>query len=198
MIDFTHGIFMNSLLELFTVPSLILMLVVSAFLISWICAYQLFCATNRVKQMQIQLDNAENKLTCLDKNIDINNLLNMALINSGQSKNNIEFCNLLLEGCTHKSDILTAKAVENSLHSEIKNAIAAITALEEKRAFLESKIREAFAAVKQKTQPTDLEQSLQYAQILLTETGIESGSTEQMKQNVLKVNQVLDKVLLKV
>lgn len=175
-----------------------LTLVLMAFLISWICAYQLFRAVNLAKKMQNQLAEAENKLSCLEKNLDIHNILNIALINSGQSRNNIELCNMLLDNCTHKSDILTSKAVDNSLHSEINNAVQAIQALEEKRAFLETKILEAFDAVKRKNQAADLEQNLQYAQILLKETSIESGSTEQMKQNVLKVNQVLDKVLLKV
>jgi hypothetical protein len=179
-------------------PSLLLTLTTIAFLISWICAYQLFRANALAKQTRIELKNAEHKLTYLEKALSINNILNIALINSSQTKNNIELCNLLLDGCTHKSDILTAKAVENSLHSEINNAVTAIKALEEKRAFLETKIREAFETVQQKNQAAELEHNLPYAQVLLEESSLEFASTEQMKQDVLKVNQVLDSVLLKV
>lgn len=175
-----------------------LTLTVIAFLICWICAYQLFRAVNLAKQIQTQLDNIQNKLDCLEKSFDINNILTIALIKSSQTKNNIELCNLLLDGCTHKSDILTAKAVENSLHSEINNAVIAIKALEEKRAFLETKIREAFETIKQQTQTAELERSLPYTQILLEESSLEFTSTEQMKQDVLKVSRVLDSVLLKI
>lgn len=179
-------------------PSLLLILTSCAFLVSWICAYQLFCANALAKQTQTQLHNAQHKLTYLEKALGINNILNIALLNSCQTKNNIELCNLLLDGCTHKSDILTAKAVENSLHSEINNAVAAIKALEEKRRFLETKIREAFETVQQKTQAAELEHKLPYVQVLLEESSLEFVSTEQMKQDVLKVNRVLDSVLLKV
>lgn len=189
---------MNLLPQFLTGPSLVLIFTFLAFLISWICTYQLSCAINQAKQTQSQLNQTENKLTCLEKSLGINNILNIALINSSQTKNNIELCNLLLDSCTHKSDILTAKAVENSLHSEINSAVTAIKSLEEKRAFLETKIREAFETVKQKTLATDIEHCLPYAQVLLEESSLEFASTERMKQDVLKVNRVLDSVLLKV
>lgn len=189
---------MNSLPQVLPESSLVLVLIFIAFLISWICAYQLFRAINLAKKTTERINSAEHDLSCLRKSLGINNILNIALINSSQTKNNIELCSIVLDNCTHKSDILTAKALENNLHSEINNAMAAITGLEEKRAFLETKIREAFEEVKLKTLLPELEQSLEYAEVLLRETGLESVSTEKIKLDVLKVNQVLDKVLLKV
>lgn len=189
---------MNFLPQLLTAPSLLLILTFIAFLISWVCAYQLFRATILAKKMQLQLGHAENRLACLEQTLDIHNILNLALINSSQTKNNIELCNLLLDACVHKSDILTAKALENTLHTEINNAVIAIESLEEKRSFLETKIREAFETVKQKTLATEIEPCLPYVQVLLEESNLEFASTERMKQDVLKVNRVLDRVLLKV
>jgi hypothetical protein len=189
---------MNFLSQSLTEPSFALILMFAALLMSWICAYQLFRATNLTKKTEARFEATENSLNCLAKRLRINNTLNIALLNSSQTKNNIELCGILLDNCIHKSDILTAKALENTLHSEINHAVLAIKALEEKRAFLETKIREAFEQLELKTLPTELEQSLAYVQVLQEETGLEFASTEKIKSDVLKVNQVLDTVLLKV
>ena len=185
---------MNVLPPLLTTPSLVLTMAFIAF----IGGYQVFRAIQLAKQTQSQLDNVENKLSCLEKSMGIHTILNLALINSCQTKNTIELCNLLLESCVHKSDILTAKAIENSLHIEINNAVTAIKTLEEKRVFLEVKIREAFETVKQKMLTSDIEPCLPYAQILLEESCLEFACIDRMKQGVLKVSQVLEGVLLKI
>lgn len=188
---------MNLLPQFLTASSLVLTLAFLAVLISGICIYQALRVTIQTKKSQVKLESVEKKLTCLVQNSIINNILNLALFNSCQTKNNIELCNILLNDCIHKSDILTAKAIENSLHSEINNAVSAIKTLEEKRTFLETKIKEAFETVNQKTQTSELEPCLPYAQVLLEESSLEFASTEQMKKDVLQVNQVLASVLLK-
>jgi hypothetical protein len=189
---------MNFLPSLFAEPSLVLILLAVIFIISAVFAYQLFCAMDLVKKTQKRLDSTENKLSCLTKNTTMNNMLNIALINSSQTKNNIELCRLLLDSCTHKSDTLSAKAVENSLHTEINNAVIAINGLEEKRGFLEGKIRQAVEEIKSKTNLAELEQNLAYVHILLEESHLEFASTEQIKLDVFKVSRVLDTILLKI
>jgi hypothetical protein len=189
---------MNFLPSLFAEPSLVFIFIVVIFILSAVFTYQLFCAMALVKNTQKRLDSTENKLTCLTKNTTLNNMLNIALINSSQTKNNIELCRLLLDSCTHKSDTLSAKAVENSLHTEINHAVTAINALEEKRGFLEGKIRQAVEEIKLKTSVVELEQNLAYIHILLEESNLEFASTEQIKLDVFKVNRVLDSILLKI
>ena len=189
---------MNLLPQFLTESTWVLAFAFIAFLISLSCVFQLLALMQPLKQSQNRLTQAENQLNCLEKNLDTLHILNRALINSSQAKNNVELCHLLLENCIHKSEVLTAKAVINNLHFEINNAVAAIKSLEEKRIFLEGKIKQTFDDIKTSTNVAELEQSLQYAKALLTETALESDSTEQMKHNVFKVNRILEQVLLKV
>jgi hypothetical protein len=178
-------------------PPLTLILTSIAFLISWLCAYYLFRTNNVIKKTEARFNHIDATIIRLEKSMLIDSTLNLALHNSNQTKNNIELCSTLLDSCTHKSDILTTKAIENSLHLEINNAIEAISGIEKKRAFLETKIKDAFTELTLKTTALELDQTLGYAQVLLEETQLEITSTEKIKLDVLKVSQVLDKVLLR-
>ncbi len=142
-------------------------------------------------------ENTEQNLQVLEKNSLISNIFVIALINSSQTKNSIELSSILLSYCKYKSDILTGKAVENSLSVEINNAVIAVEALEEKRASLEYKIKQLYEQLQQQKQLSALDQTLAYAQTLQQETEVEFISTEKIKLNVLKVNEVLDNILLK-
>jgi hypothetical protein len=188
---------MNFTNFLLNYSALIVALICFAILLSVICIYLLFNVTKLVQRDANKLINTEKYLQVIEKNNLISNIFAIALINSSQTKNSIELSRLLLSYCKYKSDVLTGKAVENSLSVEISNAVIAVEALEEKRALLEGKIKQLYEQLHQQKQLLELEQTLSYAQTLQQETELEFISTEKIKLNVLKVNEVLDDVLLK-
>ncbi len=175
---------------------IIISLICFASLMTVVCIYLVFKATKLIQYNVDHAMNTEKYLQLLEKNSLISNIFTVALINSSQTKSSIELSNSLLSYCKYKSDILTGKAIENSLSVEINNAVIAVEALEEKRALLEAKIKQLYEQLQQQKLP-ELEQSLLYAQTLQQETELELSSTEKIKLNVLKVNEVLDDILLK-
>ncbi len=188
---------MNFLSPLLTPTILIPAFIFLALLVSIFSSYLVFKAS-KITQTSVKIIlNIEEQLNLIEHRILIENLLSRGLINSTQSKNNIELCNILLSYCKYKSDVLTHQALENSLSTEIYNAVLAIENLKENRSVLEDKIQQVYAELDLKQPLAELEQIQLYAQALHQETQIEFTNTETMKVNVLKVNSVLDDVLLK-
>jgi len=154
-------------------------------------------ATKISKNHLDSLIKAENSLKKLEIHRQISNILIISLNNSMQTQSAIALSNVLLSYCKYKSDVLTNKAVDNSLSAEIGHAVLAIETLEENRVVLEGKIRQLYGQLQSQIELGELEQRLIYAHALQQETEIEFASMEKMKLNVLKVNQVLDDVLVK-
>ena len=171
-------------------------LVLLAFLICGASVYLVRKATKITENSVNIVLASENNLKILESIMTSGDVFSRALINTTQTKGSIELCNILLSYCRYKSELLTHKAVENSLSVEISNAVVAIEALEEKRALLENKLRQAYEQLNPKNPLAELNQLLVYAQALQHETEMEFANTEKMKMNVLKVNEVLDDVLL--
>lgn len=172
-----------------------------ALVVSGICLYILRrfskIAQNsdkKIAEIAIQLSGSK----VIEKKLYLSNILNSALINAIQIKNSIEFSTLLLNNCTYKSNLLSSKSIENSLDTEIKKAVIAVGALEEKRAFLEVKIRDTYLQLNEKNLLAEINELSHYAKTLENEMEMELESIEKIKFDVLKVNEVLDNILLKV
>lgn len=172
-----------------------------ALLLASLCIYNLVRLSKVAQRSDKRIAYLASELgssLAVNKKLSVSHILNTALISAIQVKNSIEFCTLLLNNCTHKSDVLITKTIENNLHHEIKNAIAAVNSFEEKRAFLELKIRESYPQLNQKTTLNEVEEFSHYAQTLNNEMQLELESIEKMKRDILKVDEVLDQILLKV
>ncbi|NOQ34864.1 MAG: hypothetical protein GQ569_03110 [Methylococcaceae bacterium] len=172
-----------------------------ALAISGVCLYILLRFSKIAQSSDKKVAAIANQLSSsqvLEKKLVFSHTLNSALIHSIQIKNAIEFATLLLNNCTYKSNVLTSKSIDNSLHDEIKKAAIAVNALEEKRAFLELKIRESYPQLNEKTQISEVEEFSYYTRTLENEMQMELDSIEKIKTDVLKVNEVLDTILLKV
>lgn len=178
-------------------PLFLFTLLFSSFSISGICIYLVLKATKITKKSVDIVINIENSLKSLDVHRQMSNILVISLSNSMQTQSAIALSNVLLSYCKYKSDVLTSKAVENSLSAEIAHAVLAIEILEENRVVLEGKIRQLYTQLQSTIGFAELEQRLIYAHALQQETEVEFASMEKMKLNVLKVNQVLDDVLVK-
>lgn len=178
-------------------PLFLFTLLFISFTFSCFCLYLVLKTTKINKTRLDRLINTENSLKTVDLTHQISHVLVIALTNSIQTQSAIALSNVLLSYCKYKSDVLTNKAIDNSLSAEIGHAVLAIETLEENRVVLEGKIRQLYAQLQAQLEPSELEQGLIYAHALQQETEIEFASMEKMKLNVLKVNQVLDDVLVK-
>ncbi len=192
---------MNIASDLFSSPGVFWALTLFALLLVGLCLHYISRLGKIAKHQEQRIANLASELAgskSLGKKQSVSHVLNVGLISAIQVKNSIEFCTLLLNNCTHKSDVLLTKTIDNNLHSEIQNAVTAVNGLEEKRAFLELKIRESYPQLDEKTTVEEVEVFSQYAKTLEHEMQQELESIDKMKLDILKVDEVLDQILLKV